>query len=339
MKSKKCTDERRMNVLRALLPLDFKFVAVAVDKSRVDPESGLVFGEPFVKFMHRQLLDRLFAAFPDIQVVSDRYGNDESMEGFKNYVLEKRLGRGQGDLFLKPSFEFAKSQDDPLIQLADMIAGSLSKIYDPKKRSPGKEEIHELLRGKALYVVDWPKRFRAVPQPLVGGSPHDYTVRRYCMDQAHRFVAAHEDEENEETRAQVEVLSFLLFNFEAVSEGAWVPMDRLREQLEGLGISFSSKQQLYSKVIAKLRDGGVIVASSPHGYKLPRGVSDVLAFVERTDNIVVPMLNRLQSARDALLLATSGELDIVSDARFEVLREALHGRNFSDDAESTRRAG
>jgi hypothetical protein len=339
MKSAKCSDERRMKVLRALLPIDFRFVAVAVDKSRVDPGSGLVFGEPFVKFMHRQLLDRLFAAFPDLHVVSDRYGDDDFMEGFKKYVLEKRLGHGQGDLFLKPTFEFTKSQDEPLVQLADMIAGSLSKIYDPKKRSPAKDEIHELLRGRALYVVDWPKRFRAVPQPIVGGSPHDYTVRRYCMDAVHRFLSEYEDSEDELRRAQVEVLSFLLFNFEAVNDATWVPMDRLREQLEGMGITFTSKQQLYSKVIAKLRDDGVILASSPHGYKLPRDVRDVLAFVERTDTIVVPMLNRLQNAREALLLATGGDLDIVSDERFAALREALHGRSFSDGAVPASRAG
>jgi hypothetical protein len=336
MKSKKCDDARRMKVLRALLPLDFKFVAVAVDKSRILPGGGLAYSEPFVKFIHRQLLDRLFAATPDLQVIADRYGDGDFMDGFKRYVLEDSRGRGQGDLFRRATFNFAESTKEPLIQLADFIAGSLSRIYDPKKQSPARSDIHDLLRGKALFVVDWPKRFRAPLCPLVGGSPHDDLVRRFCADRAGDFLVEHGDSEDPEILAQVEALGFLQFTFEAISETEWVPMDRLREALEGIGLTFNSKHQLYSKVIAKLRDGGVIVASSPRGYKLPAGVADVLQFVERADTIVVPMLNRLQNARDALSLATGGALDIVADERFAGLREALAGRSFPDGA---RRAG
>lgn len=322
-----------------MLPVAFRFVAVAVDKSRVLRNSGLVFGEPFVKFIHRKLLDRLFGAFPDLHVVADRYGDAEFMEGFKRYVLDSRLVHGQGDLFRKPTFDFANSQSDALIQLADMVAGSLARIYDPKKRLAAKDEIHELLQAKALYVIDWPKRFRAVPRPIAGGSPHDVAVRQYCMSSAHRFLQANGESEDPVAIAQVEALSFLLFTFEAVNEAEWVPMGRLHDAVAALGITFTSKHQLYTKVIAKLRDAGVIIASSPHGYKIPRDVADVLAFVDRADTIVVPMLNRLQSARDALLLATGGGLDIVSEQRFASLRDALGERLFCDEAESPSKAG
>jgi hypothetical protein len=339
IKSAKCKDDRRISVLRALQELDFKFVAVAVDKSRVLRDSGLVFGEPFVKFMHRRLLDRLFAASPDLQVVADRYGRDDFMDGFKKYVLANRIGLGQGDLFRKAKFEFAASAAEPLVQLADFVAGSLARLFDPKKLSPAKDEIQDLLRTKALFVVDWPKRFRAPLRPLLGGSPHDVAVRRYCVEAAQSFLRAHGDPDDPEVLARVEALGYLLFTFESASETEWVSGDEILDVLASLGIAFRSKHEVYTKVIAKLRDSGVILASSPHGYKIPGNVADVLQFVERTDTIVVPMLGRLQNAREALLLATSGGLDIVADDRFPWLRDALGGQVFGARPGEEKKAG
>lgn len=328
MKSSKCKDERRMAVLRALLALDFRFIAVAVDKSRVIRDSGLVYGEPFVKFVHRLLLDRLFAATPDLHVVADRYGRDDFMEGFQRYVLEKRTALGQGDLFRRAKFEFANSRAEPLIQLADFVSGSLARLFDPKKLSPAKDEIQDLLRSKALFVVDWPKRFRASLRPLVGGSRHDIAVRRFCVEAVQSYLRSHADPSDPEVLARVETLGYLLFTFESVSETEWVAADHLRDVLASMGVTFKSKHEFLSKVVAKLRDAGVILGSSPAGYKIPGSVADVLQFVERTDTIVVPMLNRLRAAREALLLATDGALDVVADDRFEWLRGALGDQAF-----------
>jgi hypothetical protein len=63
------------------------------------------------------------------------------------------------------------------------------------------------------------------------------------------------------------------------------------------------------------------------GYKVPASIADVVQFVERTDSLVVPMLRRVDNARDAIKDLTGG-FEILSDERFAALREALDGRVF-----------
>jgi hypothetical protein len=76
-------------------------------------------------------------------------------------------------------------------------------------------------------------------------------------------------------------------------------------------------------VIAQLRDAGVLIASSPQGYKIPVAISDVSDFVAVTDSIDHPMLNRVARARDAVLLVTKGRVDVLSGEKLSLLRAAV----------------
>ena len=139
--------------------------------------------------------------------------------------------------------------------------------------------------------------------------------------------------------APAEALSYLLFQFEAYSETDYVPTAELRDYLGELRLNPASEQQFRSKVFAKLRDNGVLLASSSHGYKIPANVSDMVDFADRTDTVVLPMLNRLQSAREAVKDITGGELDILADPRFDGLKRALEGHLFAGVNPDVSRAG
>ena len=332
MKSAQCSDERRLKVLGSLSGVDFRYVAVAIDKSRIPGDGGLVFREPFVKFVHRKLFDRLFRAMPFLHVIADRYGNEEFMEGFKEYVLRHQ----QADLFRTAAFDFRPSSEDPRIQLADFIAGSLARLYDPKKRSDESINLfRDALLPKALFVTDWPKRYSTPDVPRPGGSPHDATVRRYCLDQVQSFLGELGEPEDSELALVVETLRHLLFSFHEFGEDEYIATKQIVEVLRQMGYEVPSEHK-FRRIIARLRDHSVILASSSQGYKIPSCVRDVVDFVDRTDSIVIPMLNRLQAAREALLLATGGGLDVVADKQFDRLREALESRTL--DGSGSRRA-
>jgi hypothetical protein len=67
----------------------------------------------------------------------------------------------------------------------------------------------------------------------------------------------------------------------------------------------------------------VLIASSRHGYKIPIAITDIADFAAITDSVVHPMLNRIARARDAVLLVTEGDVDVLAGEKLGQLRAAV----------------
>jgi len=78
-----------------------------------------------------------------------------------------------------------------------------------------------------------------------------------------------------------------------------------------------------TKVIAQLRDAGVLIASSSRGYKLPASQSDLYDFVNHSNTIIEPMLSRVKRFRDQIYTATDGEVDILSQEEYALIRKVV----------------
>lgn len=103
---------------------------------------------------------------------------------------------------------------------------------------------------------------------------------------------------------------------------AYIPTQVLQETLEAVGY-LRGVQWLRSTVIAQLRDAGVLISSSPQGYKVPIAIADVNDFVAVADTVAHPMLNRVARAREAVLLVTRGRVDVLAGDRLSLLRAAV----------------
>lgn len=73
---------------------------------------------------------------------------------------------------------------------------------------------------------------------------------------------------------------------------------------------------LYRRVIAPLRDAGVILASCAHGYKIPISVEDITTYFSQTHMIVSPMLHRIEICRNLIKQQTDNELDVLDEPVF-----------------------
>jgi hypothetical protein len=311
-------DKRRYKIIAELAELDFKFVTLIVDKARLSRDSGLAYKGSFIKFLHDVLFGRLYEAHPDLKLTADEHGSPAFMASFEKYVRDRR----PADLFRRPGFAFAPSHSEPLLQIADMISGTVLRLHESESPATVAEPLRALLRLRGAAFIEWPPAIRTVA-PLAGASEHDAAVRAFCLSLVTEFITKHVDGADDEVAAQVATLRFLLFHFNAVSEAEFVSTARLRSALEDVGLNPPSEQAMRARVIARLRDHGVIVASSSRGYKIPASVADLIAFVERTDRTVYPMVHRLQRARERISVLTGGELDILRDDRFEYLRTIL----------------
>jgi hypothetical protein len=312
--------DRRLRVLTALADVEYRFSALIVDKSALDKASGLAFKRSFLKFLHRVLFEQLFRAHPGLRLRADGHGGPKFMSGFEDYVRDKVTP----DLFTHPDFGFASSDTEPLIQLADVLAGTMRRVFEEAEPGEVVHALGSLIRRKALTIRTWPPSAR--PITVLGNAPdaHDETVRAYCWSQAELFLhSISDDDEAPEKAAQSAALAHLMTHYAMVSDSEYVSTDRLLEVIADAGLEVPNVQQFRARVIAKLRDGGVIVASSSRGYKIPCSVRDLMAFVNLADSIVYPMLNRVQTARDKIRLTTNGGLDILGEERFEYLRALL----------------
>ncbi|WP_417154125.1 hypothetical protein, partial [Rikenella microfusus] len=75
--------------------------------------------------------------------------------------------------------------------------------------------------------------------------------------------------------------------------------------------------------IAKLRDNGVIIASSSHGYKIPMNKNDIYDFVNRSSLIIHPMIARLNKARNTILQVSRNEIDILNEKEYAILKKMV----------------
>ena len=298
---------RRSRILDDLLELPFRVHLVVIHKDRIHRDSGLQFKRSFLKYIHGALYRRLFLSINDLRVIADEHGSREFMEGFREYVRRQHIP----NLFYDADVWFENSQVQPLIQLADFLAGTVGHALRPGAGVPV-DEILKRLDSRLLTFVEWPPVVR--PFYTSARDPDralDDLVREYSFNRAAAFISENEDSDDFATRCQVEVLRHLHFFCQFIDEHEYVQAQRLLTVLENSGGKGVSEHFFRSQVIAVLRDKGVLIASSPSGYKIPVTVADMHRFVEQANQVIGPMLYRLNLARDALMTTSNGRLDIL----------------------------
>jgi len=309
---------RRRQILEAFSGIEFKHYSNVIDKSKILSESHLRFSKTFVKFMNRVLYSRLVKSFENLHVIADEQGTSAFMRGFRDY-LERRLSQRW---FEKSSFRFADSRARPFIQVADIIAGTIHRAYNG--RDP--LEILEPIRDKTILIDEWPPRV-PISESIedLGKEEHlDYIVRRNAVSNAKDFVEENSPPANDKTAAQVAAVQYLLYHFRSIDPEEYITTKRMHHHLQDLGFDLPLRA-VRETVIGRLRDHGIVIASSRSGIKLAYCVKDLHAFAEMVGSIVVPYLKRLLRARNHILLTTEGQLDIVSRDKQPDLANFLEG--------------
>ena len=83
------------------------------------------------------------------------------------------------------------------------------------------------------------------------------------------------------------------------------------------------KEQFSTQIVGHLRDKGVLIASSRNGYKIPTRASELKRYINHGKSIILPLLRRIGTCRDAILLATNNEYDILEENEFKKLKEIM----------------
>jgi hypothetical protein len=317
---------KRISILNELKVLPFKIFALVCDKRRIYEQSGLRFKPSFYKFINNLVYQELRTSFSNLVITADEVGENDYLQSFAKYIREREIPLS---LFDKSLFRFDNSKDNLIIQVADIIAGSLAYNYDEhKKEKANGNNYISILSSKILMIKEFPQTFENFNIEQNDSNPqYNAQIADICYRKAKFFMETHKGSDELEIKQQLAVLDYLLFRFMNRSPRKYIPTKELINQLCYLGFDRMSIQAFRAKIIAKLRDNEVVISSSPDGYKIPSSEEELEDFINRGKTIILPMLSRLKKCNDIIKLGTSGGIDLFQRAEYQVLANMFKEHN------------
>lgn len=311
---------RRIKILKKLSEINFHIFSVVIDKRKLTGE-GFKYKQPFYKFLH-SLVDReLFKVFPNLKIVADEHGNKEFMDGFIKYIHKNHIP----DLFNQSDFRFSKSKSDLMVQLADFVTRTFSFCFDDKRISNRRNEFLQTLKDKIIEIRFWPKDYYPYAyEPQKDFQEFDMTIANLGINLSKQFIQEKENNNSPAENDQVNCLRYLLFYFQNINPTRYVATYELMNHINATRSNKMSTHYFRSKVIAKLRDWGVILSSCNLGYKLPANRVDLYDYVNHSNTYIQPMISRLLKCRDKVKLATKNKIDILDHNEFMYLKELIN---------------
>ena len=312
---------RRMLILKEISSLPMHFLTICIDKRGCMENmssKGLQYRSPFYKFMNNIVHRELRQAYSKLTIVADEMGTCDYMKSFCRYVSRHQ---DQANLLGEADFQFAKSDHDTRIQIADFISGTLARVYDEHKKSEHAREYMDALKRNIIRISTYPmsyKNYDISNSPLA--EDYDEDIARLCFDRAVTFIENNQQNDDPVVKTQVVVLKYLLFRFMNNDTRGYIYTNELLDHISHTSLGDMKEQAFRTKIIGKLRDKGVIIASSTKGYKIPSKTSELRDFIKHDAKIVFPMLSRLKKCRDLVKLSTVNGLDLLDDTEFSEIK-------------------
>lgn len=312
--------DRRIKILafakKSLPP--FAVIAYRVRKERVGIESGLKFPKSFIKYFASDFC-RYLPTNSHVEVFFDEKGRQQFKREFVRYLTDKFE---DDELFPRKKFEVVSSAECVGVQLADLFAGSIAKLIEAQDETE-RYRLHTEL-GPVCCTWDYPKgRIWGEGGALESNERFDQAVRAEALVRALRYVEASPGD-SEDAMLRAEFLKALIGHADLANDD-FMLAKYLEEWLSRFVDKPLGAQALRNRVVGPLRDEGLLISSKASrpdpGYKLPRSVHDIESYIELTDAQVVPAIRRIKAAAQIVATATSGEVDLLDQDRFDCLKE------------------
>ena len=312
--------KNRIEFLEKIDHLNYKVYSIVVDKRKIFEDSGLQFRNVFFKYVNGLLDRELYDYFPFLELVADKHGDDEFMKEFINYIESNHK---QVELFRGPTFKFADSKDEILIQLADLISGSISKIYDPKYFDEDNSKLKELLERKILHVREWPTTPLKFYSNITNeDEKYDSELVEFLFFRINEFMEQNQDSNDIEIKHQLAFLNYMIYRFKS-NPYSYVYSDEILERLNLRGYSIN-KRMLNKDIISKLRENKVLITSSTTGYKLPCCKGDFIRFYNNYSSKIIPMLDTVNKVDILIKTPTFGNYNLLENNEYKLLKELIN---------------
>lgn len=322
MKSSKVASDhpRRFKIIHSLLELDFKIVSVIINKKLLHyNKSGLRFKKVYYKFLNNVIHSELKLLYPNIKIIADEHGSNGFMNEFTNYIKSK----GQLSIFDNFEFEFRSSNDEVLIQVADLICGTMALGFEEARKCSEYNSFRRLLDDKILTTRMWPINSEnyLVNLDMITKSDYDKVIAEVSIRTAVNYISINRKSRDPIILDRIYVLEYLLNQIYCGNTKKYFYSDQLIKHICSQNIEEYNKHTFISNIIAPLRDSNVLLASGNRGYKLPMNEIEIYSYANKSIGQIVPMLKRLEKARNRLLAATDNKFDILDKSEYTKIKK------------------
>ena len=296
---------KRLNILKRLLGLDFIVYALVVDKKKIDGD-GLRYKQSFYKYFKRIFVDQIGERYDQYDITSDRLGGTEFQQSLEEYIRRISV---QPDLFNQDrAYRLAEDRvEEPLVQLADFLSGCIGMIFCDSHAHERGHELLDLLEKRTFPDFFPNQRGNYLGGALIRDAATDREIAGIALDAAVKAI-----EGGGLSDDSTEVLKFLLLVFR-VSPDRLVEKHDLVERVKRVSHGYTVEALRQS--IQELRDAGVLISSIPgkSGYKIPNCENDVIGFYNRYLNSIIPMLRRVKVSEKILRMESLNQVDILTE--------------------------
>lgn len=148
IKFNKCNREIRERFLRSIIPYNFFYFAIAINKEKLYGE-GFGYKESFYKYASGLVFQNAKTYLSDATIIIDGSGSKDFRNQLSSY-LRKKIGGG----YIK-KIKLQDSKRNNLLQLADMISGAVNRSFSEKTDS---KVYRDVIKCREIYVQVWPRK-------------------------------------------------------------------------------------------------------------------------------------------------------------------------------------
>ena len=138
---------KRLKILTQLKEsLDFSIDVLVIDKAKLQESTGLKHKQVFYKYFQNLFVKKYNERYENFSIWADKVGESFALE-LQEYV---RIESISPTLFHPDRFFFISDdvEQEKRIQLADIIAGSLGKIFCTSHSNPRGQDIYDILHSR-----------------------------------------------------------------------------------------------------------------------------------------------------------------------------------------------
>ena len=310
--------DKRLGIIKAICSLECAIYCLIVDKQSIDSE-GLKFKETFYKFFQRIFLEQLGYNYNNYSIFMHNIINGRFALEMRDYLQS----RNPSTLFNSYSYRMCTDEEEPLIQFADVLSGSLGRIFSISHKHPRWEELYNVISSKLIKPIIFPtsSKHNVFYDNNENDEKIDEEIFKIVQEDGEKFLTTNKD-------SIIKCIDEHLLFYQKIAPFKLVEIHELVSVInKNIGIEIS--QEHLRKCIRDIRYEGIMVVSiaGKSGYKLATSKNDVIDYFSHYLKYVVPMLQIVEIANNIFKGKTTGNFIPLNDSEVIILRKIIDNIN------------
>ena len=311
--------QRRVDVVRAICDgLDCAIYCLIVDKQSIESD-GLKFKEVFYKFFQRIFLEKFADNYNNYSIFMHNIINNKYALEMQNYLQSKI----PSTLFNAYSYKMCSDEQEPLIQFADVLSGSLGRIFSISHQHQRWEELYNVISSKLIKPEFFPNS--STKNIFYNNNSNeektDEEILKIVQEDGESFLG-------ENTDAIMKSIVERLLLYQRIAPFKLVEVYELISVVKR-DTGTEIKEEYLRRCIRDIRYKGIMVVSlvGKSGYKLAASKSDIINYFSHYMKYVVPMLQKVEIANNIFKGKTTGDFIPLNDNEVSILRKMIDNIN------------